>query len=43
VDLAARKTRVALAGEICDICHHVGFFTIVNHGVPSESPNTSKR
>jgi isopenicillin N synthase-like dioxygenase len=36
VDLAADKTRAALAEEIRAICHHVGFFTVVNHGVPAE-------
>jgi isopenicillin N synthase-like dioxygenase len=40
VDLAAGRAsseaRAALAEEIRAICHHVGFFTIVNHGVPAD-------
>lgn len=38
VDLAAGRAspaeRQALAERLSAICHHVGFFTIVNHGVP---------
>lgn len=37
VDLAAwrgtRNRRDALAAEVREICHHVGFFVVVNHGV----------
>lgn len=40
VDLAAGRespeARAALADEVRAICHRVGFFTIVNHGVPAE-------
>jgi isopenicillin N synthase-like dioxygenase len=40
VDLAAGRasgeSRAALADQLREICHHVGFFTIVNHGVPPD-------
>ena len=37
VDLArwrgSRRERAALADEIRSICHHIGFFLVVNHGI----------
>ncbi len=28
-----RQSRQALGRELCDICHHIGFFQLVNHGI----------
>ena len=37
VDLArwrgSRRERAALAEEVRSICHHIGFFLVVNHGI----------
>ena len=39
VDLArwrgSSRERAALAEEVRDICHHVGFLVVVNHGIPA--------
>lgn len=33
VDLSAIDGRSALAGEVCEICHEIGFFVVTHHGV----------
>lgn len=36
VDLANVPNDAALAETVRDICHEIGFFVVVNHGVPTE-------
>lgn len=32
---ASSRKRAKLAAEVCDVCHHVGFLVVVNHGIPT--------